>query len=168
VLPLDLDVRALTRAAATAREAAYAPYSRFRVGAAVLAGGRTFTGCNVENASFGLTICAERAAVCAAVAAGERRIEAIALVTGGAAPATPCGACRQVLREFGPDALVIAATLAGATATHRLAELLPDSFGPEHLDTDFLAGGSSHGTPPQQPRGDPAPQGRPERREGPC
>ena len=144
---MELDVQALIRAAAAAREAAYAPYSRFRVGAAVLADGRTFTGCNVENASFGLTICAERAAVFAAVAAGARRVEAIALVTDAAAPTPPCGACRQVLHEFGPDALVITASLAGTTAMHRLAELLPDSFGPENLDPDRQPGWASRGQP---------------------
>jgi cytidine deaminase len=89
---------------------AYAPYSKFHVGAAVLtASGATYTGCNVENASYGLTICAERAAICAAVAAeGEAvRIRAVAVLNGNNVPCSPCGACRQVIFEFGPDAEVI-------------------------------------------------------------
>ena len=124
---------ALVREAAEARAHAYAPYSRFQVGAAVLAGGRTFRGCNVENASYGLTICAERAAAFAAVAAGARRVEAVAVVTDAERPTPPCGACRQVLSEFGPDAVVICATLAGAVVTYRLSDLLPAAFGPEDL-----------------------------------
>jgi cytidine deaminase len=89
---------------------AYAPYSKFHVGAAVLTGsGATYTGCNVENASYGLTICAERAAICAAVAAeGEAvRIRAVAVLNGNNVSCSPCGACRQVIFEFGPDAAVI-------------------------------------------------------------
>ena len=89
---------------------AYAPYSKFHVGCAVLTeSGATYTGCNVENASYGLTICAERAAICAAVAAeGDAvRIRALAVLNGNHAPCSPCGACRQVMFEFGPDAEVI-------------------------------------------------------------
>src|ERR1700741_3390871 len=92
----------LVEAAIAARSRAHAPYSNFQVGAAVAtASGEIFGGCNVENASYGLTICAERAAVCAAVAAGHKEIVAVAVVTLGAA--SPCGACRQVLSEFGPS-----------------------------------------------------------------
>jgi cytidine deaminase len=131
------DDTALVAAATTALQHAYAPYSQFRVGAAVLAGGRIFTGCNVENASYGLTICAERAAVFAAVGAGERSIDAIAIVTDTPTPTAPCGACRQVLREFAadPSALtVVCATLGGARSTHALSDLLPFDFGPSNLE----------------------------------
>jgi cytidine deaminase len=123
----------LIAAAREARERAYAPYSRFLVGAAVLAGGRIYRGANVENASYGLTICAERAAVFAAVNAGQRRIDAVAVYTDTPSPTPPCGACRQVLNEFGPQMTVLSATLAGAVTRARLSDLLPDSFGPESL-----------------------------------
>ncbi|HMO85671.1 MAG TPA: cytidine deaminase [Lacipirellulaceae bacterium] len=119
----------LVEAALAARDAAYAPYSRFRVGAAVrTADGGVFAGCNVENASYGLTICAERSAVCAAVAAGAPRIVAVAVAASGGA--SPCGACRQVLAEFGP---AMEGTLvdAGDPAQGRVTtpdKLLPDSF----------------------------------------
>jgi cytidine deaminase len=126
-------VDALIAAATQARERAYAPYSRFAVGAAVLAGGRIFAGCNVENASYGLTICAERVAVFSAIAAGARRIDAVAIVTAAESPTPPCGACRQVLREFGPHAAVISATTTGLRTDHTLSQLLPESFGPESL-----------------------------------
>jgi cytidine deaminase len=123
----------LIAAATSAMERAYAPYSRFRVGAAVRAGGSIYTGANVENASYGLTICAERAAVFAAASAGERRIDAVAIVTPTAEPTTPCGACRQVLREFGSDMDVISATPGGTVARYRLEALLPAAFGPADL-----------------------------------
>ena len=122
--------RRLIAAARAVRAQAHAPYSRFQVGAAVLdEKGRVFVGCNVENASYGLTICAERNAVAAAVAAGAKRIHAVAVVTASVPPGTPCGACRQVLAEFGDEAtLVLLASPAGA-ATHRsLGALLPESF----------------------------------------
>ncbi len=122
----------LIEAARGAMAHAYAPYSGFRVGAAVLAGGRFFPGCNVENASYGLTICAERAAVFAAVAAGERRIEAVAVVTDDALTIAPCGACRQVLNEFGPGMTVIMAARSD-TVVRPLSELLPLAFGPDDL-----------------------------------
>jgi cytidine deaminase len=109
---------------------AYAPYSRFRVGAAVLLqDGRIFAGCNVENASYGLTICAERNAIFAAVAASPRKpaIVAVALVNQRGVPCSPCGACRQVIAEFGPDAVV---WYPGATGivSRTLRELLVDGF----------------------------------------
>ena len=105
---------------------AYAPYSRFHVGA-VLVGrdGRIFSGCNVENVSFGLTICAERNAVFAAVAAGCREFAKIVIVADTEVPASPCGACRQVLAEFEPDIEVVLATFRGKAETFRLSALLP-------------------------------------------
>lgn len=128
---------ALVEAALAARERAYAPYSRFKVGAALLtARGEVITGCNVENVSYGLTNCAERTAVFAARAAGligpvgEPAIVAVAVAAEGDRPPSPCGACRQVLHEFGPDCLVIMSNLGGARWVAPLAELLPAAFGP--------------------------------------
>ena len=92
-----------------------------------------YAGCNVENASYGLTICAERAAIFSAIAAGETRIEAVAVVTDTDEPTPPCGACRQVLREFGTEIEITSATLSGRRHDTTLAELLPGSFGPDHL-----------------------------------
>ena len=121
----------LLAAARRAAEAAYVPYSHFRVGAAVLAGGAVFSGCNVENASYGLTICAERNAIFAAVAAGHRRITAIALscvdAAADAPPGSlmPCGACRQVMAEFGPPDLPVTIDRVG---TMPLDALLPNAF----------------------------------------
>ena len=105
---------------------AYAPYSRFHVGA-VLVGkdGRTFAGCNVENISYGLTICAERNAVFAAVAAGCREFEKIVIAADTELPASPCGACRQVLAEFNPDLEVVLSNFRGQTEIFRLSQLLP-------------------------------------------
>lgn len=121
-----MDWTPLISEARAAREQAYAPYSRFAVGAALRTKtGRVFKGCNVENLSFGLTICAERNAVFAAVAAGEREFEAIAIVADSKEPVTPCGACRQVLAEFSLDLLVCSANLEGATYESSIRELLP-------------------------------------------
>jgi cytidine deaminase len=105
---------------------AYAPYSRFHVGA-VLVGkdGRTFAGCNVENISYGLTICGERNAVFAAVAAGCREFSKIVIVADTEEPASPCGACRQVLAEFNPDLEIVLANFRGKSLNFRLSELLP-------------------------------------------
>jgi cytidine deaminase len=105
----------------------------FAVGAAVLAGGRVFLGVNVENASSPLSVCAERNAVAAAVAAGERRIEAVAVVGGEREPVPPCGGCRQVVAEFGPDAVVVSESVSGERRTWRLRDLLPHAFGPGNL-----------------------------------
>lgn len=123
------EIARLKQSAAQARENAYAPYSGFRVGAAVLAAsGRVYTGCNVENASFGATLCAERAAVSAAVSAGERRFAGIAITAGGA-PVVPCGICRQVLAEFSPDgSLPVICVGAQGDRVLPLCGLLPDSF----------------------------------------
>jgi cytidine deaminase len=123
----------LVAAAKDARAHAYAPYSNFKVGAAVLAGQRVFTGVNVENASFPMGICAERAAVAAAVTAGETSIDCVAVVADEERPTPPCGGCRQVLWEFGPSALVVAETPGGARVTWALEDLLPDAFGPDDL-----------------------------------
>lgn len=128
----------LVAAAVDARDRAYCPYSRFAVGAAVLADdGRLFTGSNVENASYGLTICAERSAVFAAIGAGVRHLDGIAIVSGASPPSAPCGACRQVLREFAPMAASLAVVLAdpagNVTTRTTLAALLPQSFGPDDL-----------------------------------
>ena len=110
-----------------ARERAYAPYSGYQVGAALLAkSGRVYTGCNVENAVYPLCTCAERTAVVKAVSEGEQEFMALAVVTenGG----SPCGSCRQTLREFGADILVLIADATGAYRETTIAELLPDSF----------------------------------------
>ena len=123
----------LVDAARAVQQHAYAPYSHFRVGAAIeAADGAVFTGCNVENASYGLTICAERAAVAAAVGAGVRRIRRAVVVTDSDPPAAPCGACRQVLSEFGPD-MTVEAVGPARTARWSLRDLLPAAFGPEQL-----------------------------------
>ncbi len=113
---------------------AYAPYSRFRVGAAVLGeSGRIYTGSNVENSSYGLTLCAERVAIVAAVHAGERVILKVAVATETEAPVPPCGACRQVLHEFGARARVILGTMKGDQRITSLDALLPDAFDPAVL-----------------------------------
>jgi cytidine deaminase len=112
--------------AAKVRLSAYAPYSGFKVGAAVITrSGAVFTGCNVENASFGLTICAERAAVAAAIAAGQSDLVAIAVVADGPEPAAPCGACRQVLAEFNPSIKIIASTSQKQRQEFLLTDLFP-------------------------------------------
>lgn len=125
----------LKRRAREASQRAYAPYSGFAVGAAILAStGEICAGANVENASFGLTICAERNAIFQAVAQGARKIGVVVIYTPTSAAVSPCGACRQVIHEFGPDALIVCCT-DDATAERRytLSELLPGAFGPDHL-----------------------------------
>ncbi len=124
---------ALVAAARAARDQAYCPYSRFAVGAALEGeDGRIFTGCNVENASHGLGVCAERAAVAAAVAGGTRRFRRLVVVADVEPPVSPCGACRQVLAEFGL-ALVIEGVGPRTSRRWTLAELLPDAFGVDTL-----------------------------------
>lgn len=124
-----IDWTALASRAWEARLRAYAPYSKFLVGAALLgASGEVFLGCNVENVSFGLTLCAERAAVCAAIQGGCREFAGIAIVTETEDPVTPCGACRQVLAEFGPQLSVYVEGLGGIHALWTLDQLLPAAF----------------------------------------
>lgn len=132
----DVDRRRLLEAARLAASRAYCPYSRFPVGAAVLsASGAVFAGCNVENASTGLTICAERNAVFQLVASGESppRVAAVLIHTPTPTPTAPCGACRQVLHEFGPDCLVIAVCDGPVAIETTLDRLLPQAFGPRSL-----------------------------------
>ncbi len=123
----------LLEMAKKARENAYAPYSNFKVGAAIITeDGKVFTGANVENASYGLSICAERVALFKAVSEGYRKFKAIAVVADTDGPVSPCGACRQVLSEFG-DMDVIMANVKGDMKVMKLSELLPESFTPEDL-----------------------------------
>ena len=134
-----IDWDALSRAAIATRARAYAPYSRYHVGAALLAeDGRIFAGCNVENATFGLTICAERTAVVSMVAAGVRRLLAVVVVTAGPEAGAPCGACRQTLFEFAGDAPVrmLAVDDAGGVVDERSSSvhaLLPGAFRPDQV-----------------------------------
>lgn len=125
-----LDWHPLLAAARSARDEAYAPYSRFLVGAALLGeDGRLFVGANVENRSYGLALCAERAAVAAAVAAGCRRFRALLVLTDAEPPAPPCGLCRETLAEFcGPDFEIRLAGLDGAHRDFRLGQLFPEPF----------------------------------------
>ena len=136
-MPADIPpavLAAMKQGAVEAARRAYAPYSRFAVGAAVLsADGRIHTGANVENASFGLSMCAERNAIFRAVADGARTIDAVVVYTPTSDATPPCGACRQVLAEFGADALIVCCSDAAADRHYRLADLLPQAFGPQHL-----------------------------------
>lgn len=119
----------LIASARAARENAVATFSKYKVGAAIAtADGVTFGGCNIENCTYGLTVCAERVALFTALAAGARRFTAVAVVTDSPRPATPCGPCRQLLWEFGGDLDVILANLDGATTRYKLSELLPHPF----------------------------------------
>ncbi|MEK6589321.1 MAG: cytidine deaminase [Nitrospinota bacterium] len=119
----------LIKEAIRVRENAYAHYSHFRVGAAVLThDGNIFTGCNIENSSYSLSICAERVALFNAVSSGHKRFMKIAVVTDIEPPASPCGACRQVILEFGDDIEIIMANLKGDVRIKRIDELLQDGF----------------------------------------
>jgi len=127
----ELEARALA-----ARAHAYAPYSKFQVGAAVRVDGKVFEGVNVENASYPLGVCAERNAIAAAALAGARHLEAVAVATDASPPSSPCGACRQVLREFAahPERVTVTAiNPRGERRSWTLAELLPDSFSGSEL-----------------------------------
>jgi cytidine deaminase len=123
------DLDPLVAAARRAREFAVAPFSRFKVGAALeTADGAIITGCNVENATYGLTVCAERVAMFKALSDGHRRFTRVAVVADTAAPTPPCGACRQILWEFGGDLEVVLANLESEQGRHRLKALLPLPF----------------------------------------
>ena len=122
----------LIASATTSRERAYAPYSNFKVGAALLGkSGRVYTGCNVENAAYGPSMCAERAAVIKAISEGEREFEAIAVASENGV--SPCGTCRQVMMEFAPDMAVIIADTEGNIRLTTVRDSLPDGFTPDQL-----------------------------------
>lgn len=129
-----MNAKELMKIARKARQNAYAPYSHFAVGAALLAeSGRVYTGCNIENASYGLTCCAERNAIFAAVGAGERRFKMLVVAADSPEPVAPCGACRQVIAEFGIP-LVVMGNLKEETKTMTAEELLPYGFGQESMN----------------------------------
>jgi cytidine deaminase len=131
-----LNIRRLATAARRAAKSSYAPYSNFSVGAAVLtSSGRIFIGCNVENASYGLTNCAERTAVFKAVAAGHRKLVAVAVYTPTPRPTAPCGACRQVIHEFGPNASIVCLCDSPERIETTLDQLLPKAFGPTDISS---------------------------------
>ncbi len=133
----EADRARMLAAARVAMERAYAPYSGFRVGAALWTpDGRVFAGCNVENASYPVSLCAERAALAAAVAAGAREFEALLIVADSPRPCPPCGMCRQALAEFGQDLRVVLVGSGGAEAEYRLGDLLPEAFTPAFLRGD--------------------------------
>ena len=133
-MPTPAQLKKLKAAAKAAADEAYAPYSKFRVGAAVLtSGGKLFAGCNVENASYGLGNCAERTAVFSAVAAGEQKIKCVVVYTPTKTATAPCGACRQVINEFGPEARVISFCNGSDEIDVSLSALLPGAFGPADL-----------------------------------
>jgi len=128
------EFKKLIKEAEKARKRAYTPYSKFQVGAAVLcADGKIFTGCNIENASFGLAVCAERVAIFKAISEGSTKFEAIAVISDTDKPCSPCGACRQVISEFGKDIPLIMANLKGDFKIKKIKELLPEAFGKNDL-----------------------------------
>jgi cytidine deaminase len=133
---IDDSLAELERRACAVRARAYAPYSKFAVGAAIRANGAIYEGVNVEIASYPLSVCAERNAIAAAVTAGARELEAVAVCTEASPPSSPCGGCRQVLYEFATDpsrVVVVATNPAGERRTWTLAELLPDGFSGREL-----------------------------------
>lgn len=130
----DSALRRIEKAARMAATRTYSPYSRFPVGSAVVGGsGRIYAGCNVENAAFSLCNCAERTAIFSAIAAGEKSILAVAVYTPTPLPTAPCGACRQVINEFGPDAVVVCVCDSKNRIDTKLSALLPGAFGPGDL-----------------------------------
>lgn len=129
-------IEKLVQQARSAREKAYVPYSKFPVGAALLTKqGEIYSGCNIENAAYGLANCAERTAIFTAVAAGATEIEVIAVIADTKNPVAPCGACRQVIWEFNPEMKVILSNLQGEICQYTIAELLPEAF--SDLDLDY-------------------------------
>ena len=129
-----MDINELINKAKNAREHSYSPYSRFKVGAALKTkNGMVFTGCNIENSSYGLSICAEREAIFKAISAGERDLDTIAVVTDSDKLTTPCGACRQVMWEFSKDMTVVVANLKGEKKEFKIKELLAHPFGKDPL-----------------------------------
>jgi cytidine deaminase len=127
-------IRRLEKAARAAARASYSPYSKFRVGTAVLTGsGKIYRGCNIENASYGLCTCAERTAIFTAASAGERKVRAVVVYTPTSTPTMPCGACRQVINEFGRKAVVISVCSSSKRIETTLPALLSEAFGPENL-----------------------------------
>ena len=132
---LDLETRALKERAMAAMDRAYAPYSNFHVGAALLGGDGSITeACNVENAAFPAGTCAERAAVASAVARGVRTFRKLVIATNAPDPTPPCGMCRQALIEFAPELEIVSITRAGKESHWRLSDLLPEAFSPRSLD----------------------------------
>lgn len=135
-MSLPLPLASLRRAARLAATRAYAPYSKFKVGAAILTqDGAVFTGCNVENASYGLCNCAERTAIFSAIAARKKalKLRCVVVYTDTPTPTSPCGACRQVINEFGPTARVVSYCRGNAVIDTTLDQLLPGAFGPANL-----------------------------------
>ena len=128
------EYKKLISEAEKARKMAYTPYSKFKVGAAVLSvDGKIFNGCNIENASFGLSVCAERVAIFKAISEGSTKFEAIAVIGDTDKPCSPCGACRQVISEFGEDIPLIMTNLKGDIKIKKIGELLPEAFGKRDL-----------------------------------
>ena len=129
-----MELDSLVEAARRASRNAYVPYSRFQVGAAVLcSSGKVYTGCNIENASYGGTICAERVALTKAISEGERQFERVVVVGPNSSPTSPCGICRQFMAEFGLDVPVTMVGESGESITMTVRELLPDAITPEAL-----------------------------------
>ena len=141
----ESQIRRLAEAAKLASEKAYSPYSRFRVGAAVLTkDGQIYTGCNIENASYSLTICAERVALFSAIADGRNEITALALYANSAKPTPPCGACRQVIHELARGALIVIASPGNELVTMPEEGLLPQAFDAANLENEAPALGTGH------------------------
>lgn len=133
-LVVNKNYKKLIKEAENARKRAYTPYSKFKVGAAILTSdGKIFTGCNIENASFGLTVCAERVAILKAISEGSSKFEAIVIVGDTNRPCSPCGACRQVIYEFSEDIKIIMYNLKGDIQIKKMRELLPEAFSKNDL-----------------------------------